>query len=54
MGPPHVNPVSGTNFVGFSVYSDSDILFSGPFPHHLSAQAAELIVLTESMQIGYW
>ncbi|XP_051251059.1 uncharacterized protein LOC127360649 [Dicentrarchus labrax] len=46
------NPVSGNNCVGFSVVSDSAILRSGPLPRHLSAQAAELIALTEACKLG--
>ena len=37
------DPVSGTNCVGFSVCSDNEVLLSSSLPHHLSAQAAELI-----------
>ncbi|XP_051242063.1 uncharacterized protein LOC127355326 [Dicentrarchus labrax] len=46
------NPVSGNNCVGFSVVSDNATLRSGPLPRHLSAQAAELIALTEACKLG--
>lgn len=36
----------------FSVVSDNDVLLSGPLPHHLSAQAAELIALTEACKLA--
>lgn len=41
-----------SNRVGYSVVSDSEVLLSGPLPCHLSAQAAELIAVTEEMQNG--
>ncbi|XP_062248239.1 uncharacterized protein LOC133956894 [Platichthys flesus] len=46
------DPVSGTNCVGFSVCSDSEVLVSSSLPHHLSAQAAELIALTEACKLA--
>ena len=46
------NPVTGSNCVGFSVVSDSAVLRSGPLPHHLSAQAADLIALTEVCKLA--
>ena len=46
------DPVSGTNCVGFSVCSDSEVLLSSLFPHHLSAQTAELIALMEACKLA--
>ena len=43
---------SGTNHVGFAVVTDSSVLCSGPLPCHLSAQAAELIALTEACKLA--
>ncbi|XP_062419418.1 uncharacterized protein LOC119228347 isoform X2 [Pungitius pungitius] len=46
------DPQSGENCVGFAVVSDSGVLCSGPLPCHLSAQAAELIALTEACKLA--
>uniref|UniRef100_A0AAQ4RT80 ribonuclease H n=1 Tax=Gasterosteus aculeatus aculeatus TaxID=481459 RepID=A0AAQ4RT80_GASAC len=46
------DPLTGSNLVGFSVVSDSTVLCSGPLPCHLSAQAAELIALTEACKLA--
>uniref|UniRef100_A0AAQ4PQE3 RNase H type-1 domain-containing protein n=1 Tax=Gasterosteus aculeatus aculeatus TaxID=481459 RepID=A0AAQ4PQE3_GASAC len=46
------DPQSGENRVGFAVVSDSGVLCSGPLPCHLSAQAAELIALTEACKLA--
>ena len=46
------DPVSGTDCVGFSVCSDSEVLLSSSLPHHISAQAAELIALTEACKLA--
>uniref|UniRef100_A0AAQ4QZA3 Uncharacterized protein n=1 Tax=Gasterosteus aculeatus aculeatus TaxID=481459 RepID=A0AAQ4QZA3_GASAC len=46
------DPLTGSNLVGFSVVSDSAVLCSGPLPCHLSAQAAELIALTEACKLA--
>lgn len=38
------DPVTGVNHVDLVVVSDNSALVSGPLPHHLSAQAVELLV----------
>ncbi|KAI3376441.1 hypothetical protein L3Q82_016897 [Scortum barcoo] len=46
------DPLTGVNCVGFAVVSDNATLVSGPLPHHLSAQAAELVALTEACKFA--
>nr|XP_040024962.1 uncharacterized protein LOC120812815 [Gasterosteus aculeatus aculeatus]XP_040024964.1 uncharacterized protein LOC120812817 [Gasterosteus aculeatus aculeatus] len=46
------DPQPGENRVGFAVVSESGVLCSGPLPCHLSAQAAELIALTEACKLA--
>lgn len=42
----------GTNWVGFAVCSDHDILVSGSLPKHFSAQTAQLVALTEACKLA--
>ena len=42
----------GTNRVGYAVVSDSSVLTSGSLPCHMSAQAAELVALTEACKLA--
>ncbi|XP_029985484.1 uncharacterized protein LOC115415941 [Sphaeramia orbicularis] len=44
--------VSGTNRVGFAVCTSVDTVSSGPLPSHYSAQAAELVALTEACKLA--
>ncbi|KAI3353578.1 hypothetical protein L3Q82_020100 [Scortum barcoo] len=46
------DPLTGVNRVGFAVVSDNATLVSGPLPHHLSAQAAEMVALTEACKFA--
>ncbi|XP_030004219.1 uncharacterized protein LOC115429108 [Sphaeramia orbicularis] len=43
---------SGTNRVGFAVCTSVDTVSSGPLPSHYSAQAAELVALTEACKLA--
>jgi len=41
----------GKNRVGYAVTTDSKLVKAGPLPGHLSAQAVELIALTEACKL---
>ena len=46
------SPDTGSGQVGFAICTENDILFSGKLPSYLSAQAAELIALTEACKLA--
>ena len=43
---------TGRNQVGFAVVSDHEVLISGSLPSQCSAQAAELVALTEACRLA--
>lgn len=45
-------PDTGKNQVGFAVVTQHDMLLSGGLPSYFSAQAAELVVLTEACKLA--
>lgn len=46
------DPTSGSTRAGFAVVSDHDLVVSSPLPGHFSAQAAELVALTEACKLA--
>lgn len=51
-GSASCDPQTGRNSVGFAVVANHQTLVSGSLPPHYSAQAAELIALTEACKLA--
>lgn len=43
---------NGTNRVGYAIVTDSEVLCSDSLPHHISAQGAVLVALTEACKVA--
>ena len=50
-GSAFKDPQTGLNKVGYAVTTEFDVVTSGSLPSHYSAQAAELVALTEACKL---